>query len=254
MLPLVDLADAAARRTRGLGYLPGYSVRIRSTGMQGEFGGRKFRASGELIASQLTEMVGLKMSDRVLEVGCGSGRFALPMVRKLAAGRYVGLDIDPIQVAACRTNRTLLDRQFQFVLADINSDLYNPNGTASADTYRLPFEDASFDVVFLYSVFTHLFPSECRNYAREIMRVLRPGGRCAVTVLLTDQGTGEIKFIHREHDAWIAYPSSPRKAIGYDTATVDGWFGVPHTLMRRGAWHAAEEALYWQDWLLYCRS
>jgi SAM-dependent methyltransferase len=253
-LPAVDAADALVRHVRGLSHVTAYSARIRSTGMQGEFGGHKFAAGGELIAAQLKELAGLTASDLVLEIGCGSGRLALPMARQLADGGYVGLDIDPVQISACRANKVLADCRFRFLLADIDSDLYNPQGLESAATYRLPFEDASFDLVFLYSVFTHMYPPECANFAQEIMRVLRPGGRCTVTALLRDHGDGEIDFNHREDDAWIAYPNSPRKAIGYDTATVDSWFGVPYTTLRRGAWHAPGETQYWQDWLLYCRS
>lgn len=174
LLALVNPVDSAVRRTKGLGYLPPYTVRIRSTGMKGEFGGEKFISQAKTFASFLQQEVGLQPQVNVLEVGCGCGRIALGLVGELNEGNYTGADIDPISLQACRDNARLSERQFQFVLMDVRNSIYNPTGNSSPESYVFPFPDESFDVVFLYSVFTHMLPEAVDNYLSQIGRVLRP--------------------------------------------------------------------------------
>ena len=70
-------------------------------------------------------------------------------------------------------------------------------------------------MVYLISVFTHMLPEECENYAQEIMRVLRPGGRCAVTTFLVDRGNdASIRDWTAEGDMYVRYPATPRKMVG----------------------------------------
>ena len=48
----------------------------------------------------------------------------------------------------------------------------------------MPFPDATFDVVLLKSVFTHMLPADVRHYLQEISRVLKQGGRSIITYFL----------------------------------------------------------------------
>ena len=50
-----------------------------------------------------------------------------------------------------------------------------------------PCADNSFDLVFLTSVFTHMFAGDVENYLSEISRVLKPGGKCLITWFLLDE-------------------------------------------------------------------
>ena len=50
-----------------------------------------------------------------------------------------------------------------------------------------PFADETFDVVFALSVFTHLLPESAINYAKEIARVLKHGGRAFLTFYLMNE-------------------------------------------------------------------
>jgi SAM-dependent methyltransferase len=251
VLPFIDAGDRAVTRLGVPFRLPPYSVRIRSTGVAGEFGGRKFIAGGEQIASQLECLANLSSDDEVLEIGCGAGRNAIALASRLDSGNYSGLDIDWPAIAACRANPLLAQHHFRFLLADIENDIYNPGGYETATTYRFPFDDASFDLVFLTSVFTHMLPDECANYAREIMRVLRPDGRCVVTTFLVDQGPGIIPFT-RGDEAYFGFPNNPRKAVGYETGTIESWFGVPAQTIHLGTWHPSGKGDL-QDFLVYHR-
>ncbi|MDP3789970.1 MAG: class I SAM-dependent methyltransferase, partial [Candidatus Omnitrophota bacterium] len=55
-----------------------------------------------------------------------------------------------------------------------------------------PFEDESFDFIFLTSVFTHMLPDDMKNYFSEISRTLKNGGRTLVTFFLFNNESSEL--------------------------------------------------------------
>ena len=50
------------------------------------------------------------------------------------------------------------DPRFEFHHFDARNELYNPTGTPLADFEELPVGSARFDLISLFSVFTHLTP------------------------------------------------------------------------------------------------
>ena len=114
-------------------------------------------------AEHLLELARRQLGDpgalRALDLGCGVGitdRFLAERFRELH-----GVDLAPEAVR--RAAQT------------------NPG--CSYHTYsggRLPFEDDSFDLVFTICVLHHVPASERDEFAREMRRVLRPGGLAAV--------------------------------------------------------------------------
>jgi len=97
----------------------------------------------------------------VLEIGCGSGIDALQFVRHGA--RYTGIDLTPAAVDL--TSRAL--------------DVFGFSGESHvADAEALPFEDASFDLVYSHGVLHHT--PDTQRAVDEVRRVLRPGGRAIV--------------------------------------------------------------------------
>jgi SAM-dependent methyltransferase len=252
LLPAIDAADRLVRARRGLGHLPPFSVRVHSTSFVGEFGGRRWARNGQIVKRVLVEDLGLEADDRVLEVGCGGGRNALALAGYLADGGYVGLDIDPVSIAACRAQPAL--SAFEFLVADVENDLYNPRGGAKGSEYRFPFDDDSFDFVFLQSVYTHMLEDDCANYAGEIMRVLRPGGTAAVSIFLqTEPVPGQaFTFEGRAGAAYLDYPAIPTKVVGYELGTFERWFAGADVRGLRGQWRRDGKAQIrqWQDWVV----
>ncbi len=105
---------------------------------------------------------------RVLDAGCGNGRYLLPLSRKY---NVVGIDIS---VNALSKARSYLDRSGQ-----------RAECIASTIT-ALPFSDRSFDAVVCYGVLQHLLENERALAAQELKRVLKPSGVLFIEVFGTD--------------------------------------------------------------------
>jgi SAM-dependent methyltransferase len=120
-----------------------------------------------------------------LEVGCGCGRIASALTNTLGtAGSYNGFDIVPELIAWARKHITSEHRNFHFGLADIYNQFYNPSGLYQPSEYTFPYSDETFDVVFLTSVFTHMYIDDIAHYIAETARVLKSSGKCLATYFL----------------------------------------------------------------------
>jgi SAM-dependent methyltransferase len=128
---------------------------------------------------------GLEPDHRVLDLGCGVGRFAVAFAAYTEGrGRYEGLDASVESIATCNAYIAPALQGFRFQVADVFNTHYRPDAEQAAASYRFPFADDSFDFVFSNSLFTHLTPEDFENYLLEIGRVLAPGGRTLNTIFL----------------------------------------------------------------------
>lgn len=111
------------------------------------------------IVAAVVEMI--PREARVLDVGCGYGRIALPLARE--AYRVVGLDHSPELLAAARRVAETEGLDITFTLGSMAS---------------LEYRNHSFDaVICLWSAFNELLEEEEQLMAlREMWRVLKPGG------------------------------------------------------------------------------
>lgn len=122
----------------------------------------------------LVEQAGVRTGERVLDVACGRGSALLPASDAAGAqGLVVGIDLSQGMIRA---------------LADEVRDQQRTNvGVCVMDAERLEFPDASFDCV-LCGFSLYFFP-HLEQALAEMHRVLRPGGRLAVTTW--DKAGGE---------------------------------------------------------------
>ncbi|WP_459500760.1 class I SAM-dependent methyltransferase [Bacillus sp. C1] len=147
--------------------------------------GGNFQEVGEEFLRHFIEIGHLKKDDCVLDVGCGVGRMAVPLATYLNEhGRYFGFDIFSTGISWCQNHISPKYNNFHFQHANITNSFYNPHGSIAASEYRFPYEDETFDFIFLTSVFTHLRPAELEHYFTEILRVMKKNGRCFLTMFL----------------------------------------------------------------------
>jgi SAM-dependent methyltransferase len=113
-------------------------------------------------SNEIPQLLELRRNSSVLELGCGSGRYALHLAEKVDC-RLIGLDINAAgvrnasQLALARGLASLV----HFEQCDVSKNL--------------PFNDKTFDAVFSNDVLCHL-PGRPEVLV-EIFRVLKPGGR-----------------------------------------------------------------------------
>ncbi len=196
--------------------------------------------------------IGLGPEHRVLEVGCGGGRQALALAGYLEPGGYTGFDVDERAIRACQSSPAL--SKFEFFVADVENEVYRPNGSTKGSDYRFPLGDDTFDFVFLASVFTHMLEDDCANYAREITRVLRPGGTAAISIYLhTAPAQSQAhQFAEQVGTAYVEYPEVPTKLVSYGLDAFERWFEGAEVGALQGRWRrdGTEQTDEWQDWVV----
>jgi ubiquinone/menaquinone biosynthesis C-methylase UbiE len=149
-----------------------------------------------------------KPGERALDIGCGLGEEVVALGELVGpAGEAIGIEPNPgIRAEATRRAETA-GSIARFI---------------DGEAYRLPFEDATVDVVRCERVWQHIDHPD--RAAKEIARVLRPGGR--VVVIDTDWATvivhpGDPAVVEALRAYWLSRftnPLSGRQIRGHLTA------------------------------------
>lgn len=187
-----------------------------------------FRPSGDALVRRLVEAGSLTPYSSVLDLGSGMGRIAAALVSYRGdSGRYEGLDIVASGVRWCSENITPQYPSYRFTHADVYNKEYNPGGRIKASEYKLRFDDETFDLVVLASVFTHMLPDDMGRYLSEVARVLKSGGTCCASYNLLDaealnamrEGRSAFRFT-RVGPHWVTDTNVPELAVAYEESYV----------------------------------
>lgn len=187
-------------------------------------GDANFLEIGNGFLAGMKQFCDLQPDARILDLGCGSGRIAIPLTQYLSKhGRYEGFDVSPACIQHCRSKIARSYPNFRFQVADIYNSFYNPTGRRQAEEYRFPYEAEQFDVAVAGSLFTHLMPASAERYIAETARVLKPGGRALSTFFLLDAGAREALAAGKSSIPFVAHngclvsdPAVPEVAVCFD--------------------------------------
>ncbi len=202
----------------------------------------------------------LQPNSKVLDVGCGIGRMAVPLMRYLSQeGEYRGFDIVKKGTDWCQEHISAEAPNFSFLHSDVYNKYYNPKGKIAARDFKFPYEDEFFDLVFLTSVFTHMLPADMENYLSEISRVLKAGGKALITFFLLNSesedllrsGQSTLNFRFDQGGCLAIHPTIPEKAVAYKEEVVTRLFERHQMTITQpiqyGSWCGREISLSFQD-------
>ncbi|WP_216659160.1 methyltransferase domain-containing protein [Nocardioides sp. zg-1230] len=150
------------------------------------------------VSEHLVDHVGVSPTDRVLDVATGTGHVALAAARRSAES--VGIDYVPGLLDIARRRAEAEDLVVEL---------------AEADAERLPYDDASFDVVM--SAIGVMFAADHDTAARELVRVTRPGGRIGLASWTPE---GFVGGILRTVGAHVSPPPGAQPATRWGTEEV----------------------------------
>jgi SAM-dependent methyltransferase len=217
----------------------------------------RFLAVGQNFLGHLIR-AGLEPHHHVLDIGCGSGRIAIPLTEYLTGG-YEGFDVAADRIHWCQETITPHHPDFRFRHVPVRNSAYQEaleyKGKIRNTTrwgigsikrlarrsesgfvkwqrpagFTFPYPDDAFDFALAISLFTHLVPEGAKRYLSEARRVLKPGGTLFSTWFLLDDFSrvrverGETHWLrHPYGDAMMVEdPKRPEVAIGFSQEWVE---------------------------------
>ena len=145
--------------------LPDESVQLRFAGKAGDDALVEAHTVARTLKDLYGEYVGpITTSTRVLDYGCGWGRIIRFFLKDVAAENLWGIDCNEELIAFCRESNP-------WACFEANAPL-PPTGLA----------DEQFDLVFSYSVFTHMREDVHLAWLDELRRLVKPRGLLILTV------------------------------------------------------------------------
>ena len=163
-----------------------------------------------VVWDELLDRLALRGNERLLDVGCGRGAVLTLAAQRLPTGRAGGVDLWSTKDQSGNSEQvTLRNAELEGVRDRI--ELH------TADIRRLPFADASFDVVTSSLAIHNIGTTEGREQAlAEVLRVLKSDG----TAMIADiQHASE----YERYFAALANTEVERRKLGWRL-----WYGGPH--------------------------
>lgn len=146
-----------------------------------------FIRSARAEATRLKEHLGLSIESSLLDIGCGYARLPIGILKEIGEIKlYQGVDVDKQSIQWCRKHLEKTHSNFKFFHLDVKNLRYNPKGNNLTSDFKFPFDNQSFNIIYLYSVFTHMVADDIKIYLSEFRRILSPKGKIFLTAFLEE--------------------------------------------------------------------
>ena len=150
----------------------------------------------------LVALLAIHPGERVLDVGCGTGRLAAVAADRVGPeGRVIGIDPAPTRIDVAQRRG---DARMEFRVGQAE-DL-------------AAFEDQSFEVVYMNSVLNSL--SDSTRATTEVLRVLKPGGRFGIATAVRDR-PNELRRLARLALRAAFETDKPDKISGFAASSIE---------------------------------
>jgi SAM-dependent methyltransferase len=126
------------------------------------------------LRDQMLDSLALRGDERILDVGCGRGLLAIGAAKRLKNGKVIGIDVwNPSDLSGNTPDAAKANAKIEGVADKVRIE----NG----DAQKLVYPDNHYDVV-VSSLALHNIPERAARAqaVREMVRVLKPGGRLAI--------------------------------------------------------------------------
>jgi SAM-dependent methyltransferase len=173
----------------------------------------------------------------VLDVGCGVRFTQAILNRDIAIKSYTGIDVDAPLIAYLE--REVDDSRFSFALWNARNARYNPTGVKISPTSALPVR-GTFDVIWLFSVFTHLDAEDASALLAILRRYVRRDGALFFSAFI-DESVDRFEDRIPEHP--LSHPCYTERYLR-ELAETNGW--------RVDSVHPPSRELFIQHYLI-CR-
>ena len=141
------------------------------------------RSEGAMCEAGL-QMLGATTDERVLEIGCGTGRCLVQLLQSVDGPGFVaGIDLSERMLTQARA--LLQERNIPDAAA-----------LCQGDACHLPFVSASFDVLFASFTLELFDTPEIPAVLAEFRRVLRPGGRAGIVSISREGEPGLVSDLY----------------------------------------------------------
>ena len=186
------------------------------------------RYDADLVRAQIDKHLGLKRDLAIMDFGCSTGR----VLRHFHSDhRTLGWQLYGVDIQA---------RCIEWLRRNFPDEFIVYTGTVMP---FLPFEDNSLDVIYGFSVFTHI-KYLWDAWLLELRRVLRPGGLLIQTI--HTENAWDFYYRHRQ-EGWVTSNHSPRV---YNTPAMDlDWFHYGDISVSQAFWKRDVARKFWGRYL-----